>query len=99
MRINDASSLITNTIEELGKTMTDNLSTFEEVNEDIKKNLTSVQRNLEQIRQVEKVILQSSEGILGLKKQVEFSVHQVNMAVSDLLAQDSKELNATLTKR
>lgn len=48
---------------------------------------------------LEKVMVQTGENVLDVKRRVEFGVHQILLEVNDLIKENSNDLGTNISKR
>lgn len=67
-------------------------STFGKENEILKDEMANLSK-------LEKVMVQTGENVLDVKRRVEFGVHQILLEVNDLIKENSNDLGTNISKR
>ncbi|XP_063701632.1 uncharacterized protein LOC134831751 [Culicoides brevitarsis] len=67
-------------------------SKFDKENELLKEEIANLSK-------LEKVMVQTGENVLDVKRRVEFGVHQILLEVNDLIKENSNDLGANISKR
>lgn len=67
-------------------------STFDKENGVLREEIANLSK-------LEKVMVQTGENVLDVKRRVEFGVHQILLEVNDLIKENSNELGTNISKR
>lgn len=67
-------------------------ATFDKENEVLKEEIANLSK-------LEKVMVQTGENVLDVKRRVEFGVHQILLEVNDLIKENSDKLGGNISKR
>lgn len=60
---------------------------------------TALKKDVESLKELEKMMLKTADNVLDTKRRVEFGIHQIVLEVSEAVKDSSKELNSSLAKR
>lgn len=67
-------------------------STFGKENEFMREEIANLSK-------LEKVLVQTGDNVLDVKRRVEYGVHQILLEVNDLIKESSSGLNGSISKR
>lgn len=98
-RIKEATGTLDGSINEILKTITDSSSTTEELFDGVSKSYKELKSDVAALAKLEKILLETGDNVLSIKRGMEFNVHAVTLEIGDIVKTSGKEINSTLHKR
>lgn len=98
-RIKEATSTLDGSVNEVLKTISDSATDAEERHEGITKSYIDLKADITALGKLEKILLESGDNVLSVKRGIEYSQHDIKLSIGDLITANSKEMNATLNKK
>lgn len=98
-RIKEATGALDGSINEILKTIADSSSTTEELLDGVSKSYKDLKSDVAALAKLEKILLETGDNVLSIKRGMEFNVHAVTLEIGDIVKTSGKELNSTLHKR
>lgn len=94
-RIKEATDKLDTAVGEVLKSVTESEASFDE----ILRNNNNLQKDIKTLGNLEKIVLDSADNILAIKRGMEFNVHTITLEVGDLIKTNAKEANSTFYKK
>lgn len=98
-RIKEATGTLDGSINEILKTIADSSSTTEELFDGVSKSYKDLKSDVAALAKLEKILLETGDNVLSVKRGMEFNVHAVTLEIGDIVKASGKEINSTLHKR
>lgn len=98
-RIKEATGSLDSSINEVLKTISDAASSTETQFEGIANSYTELKGDVTALGKLEKILLETGDNVLSIKRGMEFNVHAITLEIGDLVKLSEKEINAVLKKR
>lgn len=98
-RIKEATGTLDGSINEILKTIADSSSTTEELFDGVSKSYKDLKSDVAALAKLEKILLETGDNVLSIKRGMEFNVHAVTLEIGDIVKTSGKEINSTLHKR
>lgn len=86
-------------LNDIAKHIEDASSTSEQFYESFDKENDILKEEIANLSKLEKVMVQTGENVLDVKRRVEFGVHQILLEVNDLMKENSEKLGSNISKR
>ncbi|KXJ79697.1 hypothetical protein RP20_CCG028439 [Aedes albopictus] len=98
-RIKENNEVLQSSVNEILKTLSEEIVDTEAFFSGTKKDIGSLKDEIAALSRLEKFLLQTGENVLDAKRGIDYGIHQILREVTEVVKANSKELNATVTKR
>lgn len=98
-RIKEATSSLDNSISDISKTITDSPNTSDTLAEDVNRGFKELKSEINALGKLEKILLETGDNVLSIKRGMEFNVHAITLEIGDLVKTNGKVMNSTLHKK
>ncbi|XP_055639806.1 adventurous-gliding motility protein Z [Toxorhynchites rutilus septentrionalis] len=98
-RIKENNEVLQGSVNEILKTLSEEIIDTEAFFSATKKDIGSLKDEIAALSRLEKFLLQTGENVLDAKRGIDYGIHQILREVTEVVKANSKELNATVTKR
>lgn len=98
-RIKENNEALQGSVNEILKTLSEEIVDTENFFSGTKKDIGSLKDEIAALSRLEKFLLQTGENVLDAKRGIDYGIHQILREVTEVVKANSKDLNATVTKR
>lgn len=98
-RIKEASGTLDSSINEILKTIADSSSATEVLFDGVSNSYKELKSDVAALAKLEKILLETGDNVLSIKRGMEFNVHAVTLEIGDIVKTSGKEVNSTLHKK
>lgn len=99
LRFKEATDKLDESVNEVLKTVTEAASVSETFYKESGMSFDKLKKDVDELSNIDKVLMQTSENVLDTKRRVEYGVHQIIMEMGETVRINIKELNATFNAR
>lgn len=98
-KLRELTDRLASTNEDIQKSLTQGNTMTERAYSDISRSYESLRNEVQLLTKNEHVLLQTADNVIATKKRIEYGVHQILAEVGDLVKNQGKTLNKTVSER
>lgn len=98
-KINEGVLIIGHGQEEINQTLVDLIRKEDNLHSGVSKSYEQLLKEIKSLSETERVIIQTADNILDIKRRIEYGVQQILLEIGGLIKLESKNLNGTINSR